>query len=80
MRITIANLFSKEQAQKFVKDNQLQDGMNKDNSGAVFTSQGNITIGEGCLSVIFNIEDINIANKVLKVLKPYLKFRNPDLL
>ncbi len=74
------NLFSKERAQKFIKDNQLQGGVDKDTSGYLFTTSGNIIIREGCLSVIFEIEDINIANKVLKTLKPYLKYRNPDLL
>ena len=74
------NLFEKEQAQKFIKANVLQQGLDIAKDGSLFTSQGNITIREGCLSVIFDIEDMNIANKVLKVLKPYLKLRNPDLL
>ena len=76
----IANLFDKAQAIKFIKDNELSGGVDHAKDGGLFTTQGNITIREGCLSVIFDIEDMKVANKVLKVLKPYLKLRNPNLL
>jgi hypothetical protein len=72
------NLFDKSQAQNFVKENLLSGGLDIDKSGGLYTTQGDITIREGCLSIIFEIEDMKIANKVLKILKPYLHFRNRD--